>query len=190
MSPDPLACAATVCVPASGVGEPCGGQCAPGLTCSSDGVCITDTGRQGAACNPGALTPCDWTFSCRPNARGGGTCLEARTGDRCQGDLECPVEDFCDGTCRARLPLGAPCLGNPEGCVPLAVCDTSTGQCVPAGAAGEDCGQNGFCIEGACTTLITPSVCLARQTLGSPCDDPGQCTSGVCHNSVCIDCPR
>ncbi|HVU51822.1 MAG TPA: hypothetical protein VHL80_14095 [Polyangia bacterium] len=189
--PDRSTCQQAVCTPDSQLGEPCGIGCAPGLTCATDGsdVCVVDTGTLGAGCDLTAVAPCDWGFACRPNASGAGACVESRTGLACQDDLECPVEDLCDGTCKPRLAMGASCAASPQGCLALATCDQATRRCVPAGNDGQPCGMNGFCYEGSCSpTAAGDSVCVVNRGTGSACDDPNECASGVCEAGACAAC--
>jgi hypothetical protein len=190
--PDRTTCAQAVCTPAGGVGAPCAAECAPGLMCSNDAanLCVADTGQVGTACDPTAVAPCDWSFACHSNGAGSATCREARTGDACVDERECPIEDFCDVTCKPRKAVGASCAASSRGCVALATCDPVTRRCVAAGTDGKPCGMNGFCYYGTCTATFTTgrAVCVVDRPTGAACDDPNECASGVCGQGTCLDC--
>ena len=202
---------ATMCAPLLCTGlSPVGGSCDP-LGCAAPAACDTKTntcvagvyGDLGATCSYDPTMLCKDGLDCEyvGNATTG-TCQMAPptpTPPACQSDFDCNVfYEFCDTTCKPRIAEGQPCTDHPMGCQVLTVCDAVTNRCSAAGHIGQACGgfvsQNGsfeYCAAGYCDSSdANAPVCKVFKGLGAACASPGECKSGVCHNSVCTDCPR
>jgi hypothetical protein len=177
-------------------GQPCthSAECGHNVTClrADDTTC----GRPVCTPLPALGAPCE--AACAP----GGVCdLATMTcvaavvtlrGEPCEQDWDCALEDFCDTTCKPRLPVGASCARAPTGCVPLAACDFGTSTCVAAGRPSQRCGLGGFCLDGFCIgDPAAEGLCSSPLGLGAPCFSGAQCSTGVCGGSVmCTACPR
>jgi hypothetical protein len=170
-------CCAGTCVPAVGLGEPCGdAACTVGLRCSFEPGATTP--RCAALREPGE--PCDGPFTCVDSVvcvqstRGeAGLCgAPPGEGEPCHrdGNPSCSrSDDWCDPTtlvCTRRLPLGAPCvMGTIDGpCGLFAVCNEGTcagppGEGEPCFTAPEalfKCGGGLICKDAIC--VINPDI--------------------------------
>jgi hypothetical protein len=198
---DDTTCDQSVCTAQAAIGAPCGtAGCATGSTCGASGTCeALIRGDAGATCGDPVTQECKDGLICfmDPNSIATtGTCQASGLGTACATDFDCPLEAFCDRTCKARLAIGVDCTDHDNGCQVLAVCDLVTNRCAAAGHVGQPCGAYGFCLNGSCELgsgdpgLSTSSTCVAPAALGAACQFGSDCASGVCHNEVCTDCPR
>jgi hypothetical protein len=160
-------------------------MCAPVFVPPGDVVA-----KEGEPCAlGGSFATCELGLGCQPDGSGGGVCRLSQQGSACQISLECPLEDYCDGTCKPRRAVGAPCLDHDDACVLRAVCDSKSQSCKAAGGPGEPCGTYGYCLVGSCTVNLATLTCLVDAPVGTPCTDVYQCASGLCINNACAACP-
>ncbi len=125
-------------------------DCPPGTRCDGDGACLTACNHDvdcgdAASCMDGFCEPlvpcgadggCPGELTCNCN----GVCVQA-PGNPCTGNLQCPVEAYCDacsGHCEQRAkPCGR--------CRDAAACERAGDACLPVGPQGQT-----YCVRG-CT---------------------------------------
>jgi hypothetical protein len=198
VSPDDTTCAQSVCAAPS----PVGGSCFP--SCDDKGVCDVNTNRcvaivevdVGGTCGDKVNHLCKSGLTCLydPGQSAAGVCQAKPPG--CGFDFDCDVLlEFCDlstKACKPRIKLGASCTNNATGCVISATCDPVTHRCAKAGHPGETCASDfNICFKSYCdVTSGSKPICGDFKPAGAPCTAGIECTSGVCSNRVCTDCPR
>ena len=166
-----------------------GNPCTVGDTCS-EGVCISgETGSSSEGCcttdaECAGEGPCVIGL-CHPTQ---GRCVSIPVADCCDTDVACDDGNSCT-TDTCALDTGECVIENNS-----AACDdgdacTSADQCI-GGACGAgllvDCDDGNPCT----TELCDPQTGCAYETVtdGAPCDDQGECQSGVCEsNPVCCE---
>ena len=159
----------------------CRPACAADAECGPTARCAVDAG----VCR--ALPPCDASTPCAA----GSTCTcrgvcEPVEGTPCMGDLQCPVEEFCDLCVDACRPRIAPCARCDEA---TGGCERRTDRCLPVGAAGLAHCLRGCIDQSTCDALGAGYLC--RQVGDdSVCVPPGaECglETGCASDT---DCPR
>jgi len=156
------------CVVAPGLGETCLGlefgfqQCAPGLTCRGS-VCAA-RGGLGEACSFG-LDSCEGDLGCEFDVSGIPVCQPIReVDDRCQTDLICGPDRFCDFTtltCQARRAQGERCQSSQQCPSGLQCVESQPGElrCEPVLGEGDACSEH--CPVGlACRPTTEQSTCV------------------------------
>jgi hypothetical protein len=191
---DGTACNLSMCGSQAPIGSPCGTSgCQFGAVCDANDMCVAAVqGDVGAACDGATDQLCRDGLSCLvdPNSGGSaGVCQRLGEGQPCFQDFDCPLNDFCDTTCKPRIAVGQPCTDHPAGCLLLAACDPVTNRCKAAGHLGQPCGSFGLCSGSFCDRTDPNPVCTAHKDLGAACVSGDECKSGVCHDNVCTDCP-
>ena len=206
MSADDTTCAPLLCTGPSPVGAQCGPLgCVAGAGCdTTKNLCVPEVfGDVGATCSFDPTMQCKDGLDCVYIGNDAtGTCQTAAPpppSSGCTTDDDCDTFfEYCDTTCKPRLPVGQPCTDHPTACQLLSVCDPVTNRCSAAGHPGQPCGGFttpssifAYCATGFCdATDPKAPVCAAYKKLGAACTAGAECESGVCHNSVCTDCPR
>ncbi len=214
---------AKTCQPPGGSAAPCDvdADCAAGLQCQ-DGSCAAPV-ADGGACQGkgpcGALSACLGGVCAAAKDQGAGCAMD----DDCLPGLFCA--EVLAGVCKGPGAEGAPCQGHAS-CLPGLACDQASGTCVarpPIGAlcvggacqggAGCDHGAAGGGLDaGKCASLpAEASACLASETpcagglvcvdgkvcgaplaLGAACPHVGACQPGlICHpqQKLCVAPP-
>ncbi|MBX3249861.1 MAG: hypothetical protein KF901_21970 [Myxococcales bacterium] len=162
---------ASTCVQFGGGSAFCLADCDPRAErpCRAGYGCTTDP-RIGNVCIPGCTDDSDCASGtiCDPNggSAGEGSCHDpdARYGDACMQDEQCPVATFCFGESFGGWPNGA-CIG--FGCDP----DTNTG-----------CGEGGTCVP----STGGDGLCVASCTGEGDCRDGYSCVEGSDGRRSCL----
>jgi hypothetical protein len=198
-------CLSSVIKGHAAVGDACTNwmECPPGGGCgNNDGmscpqhVCTAGGAVMGAACDSANGPSCVFGLECQTTASGTtGTCGFPAGGAACpNGPTDCQVfAEFCgtDGTCHARVPVGASCAADAQSCAILATCDPTSHLCVAAGLKGQSCGGLNICWTGSCfmPDANTAGMCKTALADGAACTDSSTCASGVCMGGTCATCP-
>lgn len=149
---------------------PCdaGGKCADGKSCV-DGLCIdgcdfTYQCGAGKVCDNGACVPsCDTTHPCNAGLTcQNGACVPDPNNPACGPNNPCPSGQICgaNGQCTTT------CTANSQ-CGAGAICDGSTGQCVPDPSPQPICNAQKACPE--------PQVCQTDGFCHYPCSTDAKC---------------
>jgi hypothetical protein len=165
--------------------------CAAGLTCtaaqgSSEGAC-QEPGKLGDTCDFNSFeTACAKGLVCvltgdfaKPETVKS-TCKTVRKlGEACESPLECKgLDTTCSaGKCATVGNKGSACTNSQPAikspCLPGLSCDGATSKCSDPPVAGQPCGDNGSCADGA--HCGPGQKCVASQDVGGPCQDDGEC---------------
>ena len=157
------------------LGDSCSDDCASGLVCSSEEVCVGALGYEG--CD--ADGQCDAGLSCLSEGDGPGRCVSGLEGS-CTADLDCGSGLACqEGSCLGGLDFNS-CAGDAqcaEGLWCLAgVCSIDN--------TGQICSREQPCGEGLkCLKAGNQNVCLRERA--QACDEYWQCASQSCEEGVC-----
>lgn len=184
---DGLECYAGVCRTPAGVGAPCQGaeaiECAGGLICAG--------ALEGAEPTPGE---CQTIATALSGGLGDG--CDLRGGPYCQPGLSCALVALAGTTptfeCVGGSSPGGAChLAFPDACPSGEGCDATPltggaleGTCQTLPSAGEPCLQGGRC---AANHGCFGDVCRAVQHVGGACTLDGQCFSGRCDGTICVE---
>ncbi len=162
------------------LGEACADDCATGLVCSPDEVCVGALGYEG--CN--SDSQCDAELQCLSEGDAPGRCVSGLEG-ACTADLDCGSGLACqDGRCLGGLDFN-PCLGDAQ---------CASGLWCLAGACridntGQECSNDQPCGEGLkCLPAGVQKVCLREK--GQACTELWQCASQNCEAGVCVSLPN
>lgn len=184
-----------------GEGEACHGgvvsDCAPGLSCVSDGgTCPGSCVAVPAPCSEGSCGADAFCTldGCQPRAALGEACDETKIELNNMSDRACVAGSHCeDSVCVADLGLGAQCFDLDvhacgDGacmCPDLEHCDEPTDYtCAPARGEDEPCSGTFDCAEGLFCDFYAGNRCAARGGPGEACND----SFGTClHTLVCVD---
>jgi hypothetical protein len=170
------------------IGEPCTGfgDCMPGAFCSFEAnpICVALLG-EGEPC--GSLIECDYGLTCT-----GG--LDARTCTRLPGPGEpCPdgecrdIGTYCaaSGTCEPVGLEGTSCTQSFGECAVAYECDTTSGTCARAPAAGEPCGTSSVgCFDAGFVCDATTATCIEPRPDGGLCTVDAICASRHCDTAA------
>jgi hypothetical protein len=193
--------------------NPTNGQCvhtpvANGTICETGNLCTADTCQNGT-CTEGAvdvICPDQQCQTCNPAT---GICEAKANGTACDDGNPCTLNDTCQtGLCTPGTPKTC---SQPTNTCKVAVCDTTSGNCVEQNVANgticetgnlctADTCQNGTCAQGSVNVTCPPStdqcknnVCnpatgtcvLENKTNGTTCETGNLCTADTCQSGTC-----
>ncbi|MDX2054882.1 MAG: CARDB domain-containing protein [Polyangiaceae bacterium] len=146
----------------SGNVDPCGAlNCGPGQACMLSGSTATCVNRECSQLN------CASGTHCMPHPMGGNVCAA-----NCTGDVQCPAEQFCDGTS---------CM--PDACTPgTSVCQgNQVLECPSNGSANQ---AKASCGSGA---YFTSQCAAAGGSASCSCEDDWDCPAyTTCEVGACV----
>lgn len=161
------------------LGDSCSDDCATGLVCSAEEVCVGALGYEGCETD----SQCDAELQCLSQADGPGLCVSGLEGS-CGADLDCASGLACqDGRCLGGLDFN-PCADDLQ-CATGLWCLNDTCR---IDNTGQTCDEQA-CGEGLkCLTAGGQKICLREK--GQTCNEFWQCASQSCQDGVCISLPN
>jgi hypothetical protein len=176
---------------------------ANGIACTAGPQCVSGLCVDSVCCN----LPCNGRCQACDVAGSEGKCTPIKAGD--DPDNECDIEPVsscgrdgaCDGqgACR-RYAAGVVC--KPGSCA--SSMETGASTCTAAGAcqagATKPCASGHLCMNNSCASTCATDAecqngffcdgnktCQVKRTMGQPCTDKLQCSSGFCVDGVCCN---